>query len=150
MIWERPIPMIGDVSTARERSEEPAGWAFPTSVQKALSLVVEARRDIRRHRPDAVPVGAVRHILAAGHSAPSVGHSQPWRFVVVTERANRDRAAALADRERIRQAAAMEDISGRHLLDLQLDGIREAPIGIAVCLRSTSHAAGGPRAGQLS
>ena len=131
--WRRPVPTIGDVTTARERAANPAGWAFEASAQDALSSVIAARRDIRRYRPDPVPAETLRAVLAAGHSAPSVGHSQPWRFVVVTERSTRDRAASLADRARLRQAAVMDEAAGRHLLDLQLDGIREAPIGIVVC-----------------
>ncbi len=131
--WRRPVPTIGDVTTAGERAADPAGWAFETSAQDALSSVIGARRDIRRYRPDSVPAETLRAVLAAGHSAPSVGHSQPWRFVVVTERSTRDRAAALADRARLQQAAVMDEAAGSLLLDLQLDGIREAPIGMVVC-----------------
>ena len=36
-------------------------------------------------RPDAVPDEVLTRVLRAGHQAPSVGHSQPWRFVVVRE-----------------------------------------------------------------
>ena len=70
---------------------------------------------------------------AAAHAAPSVGHSQPWRFVVVRDAATRDRAALLADREWHRQAARIDDRSARHMLDLQLHGIRDAPVGVVVC-----------------
>ena len=45
----------------------------------------------------------------------------------------RARAALLADRARIDQAAAMAPDAGRQLLDLDLEGIREAPIGLVVC-----------------
>lgn len=131
--WERPIPLVGDVTSAQERALDPGGWSFDTSVQTALADVIAGRRDIRRYRPNPVPPETLLQILAAGHAAPSVGHSQPWRFVVVTAAATRDRAASLADRARHAQAAVMDDISGQHLLDLQLDGIREAPVGIVVC-----------------
>ena len=92
-----------------------------------------ARRDIRRFRPDPVPADLLHALLAAAHQAPSVGHSQPWRFVVVTDPAVRARAAILADTARLSQAASMDAQSGRHLLDLDLEGIREAPVGIVVC-----------------
>jgi nicotinate-nucleotide--dimethylbenzimidazole phosphoribosyltransferase len=62
-----------------------------------------------------------------------VGHSQPWRFLVVRDPALRDRAAVLTDRERLRQAAQLEPDAGRRLLDLQLEGVREAPLGVVVC-----------------
>ncbi len=71
-------------------------------------------------------------MLLAGHQAPSVGHSQPWRFVVVREQGTRDRAALMADRERLRQADMLTEERRSRLLDLQLEGIREAPVGIVV------------------
>ncbi|MFT7841246.1 nicotinate-nucleotide--dimethylbenzimidazole phosphoribosyltransferase [Saccharothrix sp. BKS2] len=39
----------------------------------------------------------------------------------------------MADRQRLRQAEAMDPDAARRLLDLQLEGIREAPLGIVVC-----------------
>ena len=39
----------------------------------------------------------------------------------------------MADRARLAQAALMDAESGRHLLDLDLEGIREAPVGVVVC-----------------
>lgn len=101
-----------------------------------------ARRDIRRFRPDPVPDRLLRDLLEAAHSAPSVGHSQPWRLVVVRDPGTRARAAVLADRSRLAQAAAMDTDSGRHLLDLDLEGIREAPLGIVVCCDRRTPAAG--------
>lgn len=132
MTWSRPVPLIGDPTSAAERASDPAGWAFPEADRHVFYEVVHARRDIRRFRPDAVPDEVLARVLAAAHAAPSVGHSQPWRFVVVTDAATRHHAASMADRERLVQAAALEPIAARHLLDLQLEGIREAPIGVVV------------------
>jgi nicotinate-nucleotide--dimethylbenzimidazole phosphoribosyltransferase len=85
-----------------------------------------------------VPPEILRQVLNAGHQAPSVGHSQPWRFIVIREQATRDRAALLADRERLRQADLLTAERRAMLLDLQLDGIREAPVGVVVaCDRRT-------------
>jgi nicotinate-nucleotide--dimethylbenzimidazole phosphoribosyltransferase len=104
----------------------------------AVHSVLGARRDVRRYRPDAVPPDVLRQVLAAGHQAPSVGHSQPWRFIVIAEQATRDRAALLADRERLRQADLLTAERRSMLLDLQLEGIREAPVGVVVaCDRRT-------------
>jgi len=86
-----------------------------------------------------VPDDVLRRVLSAGHAAPSVGHSQPWRFIVVRAADTRERAAALADRERLVKAAAFDGDSGQHLLDLQLEGIREAPLGVVIaCDRRTA------------
>ncbi|TFV51868.1 5,6-dimethylbenzimidazole synthase [Blastococcus sp. TF02A-35] len=142
MTWPRPVPVIGDQTHAAERAADPAGWAFDPATVEALHAVVGARRDIRRYRPDPVPDELLRTVLEAGHRAPSVGHSQPWRFVVVTEQATRDRAAVLADRERLRQAELLTPDRRARLLDLQLEGIREAPVGIVVACDRRTHATG--------
>jgi nicotinate-nucleotide--dimethylbenzimidazole phosphoribosyltransferase len=81
-------------------------------------------------------------VLTAAHHGPSVGHSQPWRFILVTDPAIRERAAVFADCERLRQAALLAPDAARRLLDLQLEGIREAPLGVVVCCDRRSAAAG--------
>jgi nicotinate-nucleotide--dimethylbenzimidazole phosphoribosyltransferase len=138
MTWQRPVPLVGDTTSAADRSAAPAGWAFDEPTITALHNVLRARRDIRRYRPDPVPPAVLRQVLRAAHQAPSVGQSQPWRFIVIGSQPTRDRAALLADRERIRQADMLTAERRAMLLDLQLDGIREAPVGIVVaCDRRT-------------
>lgn len=141
MTYRRPVPTIGDPTSAAERAQAPHAWALPDDIEP-LGRVVGARRDIRRFRPDAVPDDILTAVLEAGHRAPSVGHSQPWRFIVVTEARARDRAAVMADRCRLRQAAGMTEESARGLLDLRLEGIREAPLGIVVACDRRTPAAG--------
>ncbi|GAB0024318.1 hypothetical protein VN1338_33260 [Helicobacter pylori] len=136
--YARPVPTIGDTSSAAERREDPSGWAMGEAVTEALASVVAGRRDIRRYRPDAVPEELITAVLEAGHRAPSVGHSQPWRFIVVTDPATRDRAAAMADRARVDQAAHLASERAARMLDLKLEGLREAPVGVVVaCDRRT-------------
>src|SRR5580693_1048206 len=142
MTWDRPVPLVGDTTSAADRSAAPAGWAFDDATITALHNVLGARRDIRRYRPDPVPPDVLRQVLGAGHQAPSVGHSQPWRFIVIGAQATRDRAALLADRERIRQADLLTTERRAMLLDLQLDGIREAPVGVVVACDRRAPAAG--------
>lgn len=141
-VWPRPVPLIGDRTSASERAADPTGWALPPSVRAGLHEVIAARRDVRRFRPDPVPDDVLGRVLTAAHAAPSVGHSQPWRFLVVRDPALRDRAAVLTDRERLRQAARLEPEAARRLLDLQLEGVREAPLGVVVCCDRRTPAAG--------
>jgi nicotinate-nucleotide--dimethylbenzimidazole phosphoribosyltransferase len=140
--WPRPVPLVGDPTSAAGRSADPAGWSLGEPTIAALRTVLAARRDVRRYRPDPVPPDLLREVLTAGHQAPSVGHSQPWRFVVITEQPTRDQAALLADRERLRQAGLFTADRRARLLDLQLDGIREAPVGIVVACDRRTPAAG--------
>ena len=130
--WDRPIPRIGDTTSSATRAAAPTGWSLGDQVQQGLDTAIDTRRDIRRYRHDDVPKELVNTVLWAGHRAPSVGHSQPWRFVVVRDADIRDRAAVMADRERLRQAELLTPDRRAHLLDLQLEGIREAPVGIVV------------------
>jgi nicotinate-nucleotide--dimethylbenzimidazole phosphoribosyltransferase len=142
MRWPRPRPLIGDATSSAERASDPASWAFPEAARAALAGVIAARRDVRRFRPDPVEPGIITEILAAGHAAPSVGHSQPWRFIVVQDAALRASAAVMADRARLAQARELDADSARHLRSLQLDGIREAPAGIVVCCDRRARPAG--------
>ena len=140
--WPRPVPLIGDDTAASERAADPAGWALPDADRAGLYRTIGARRDVRRYRPDPVPEEVLERVLTAAHQAPSVGHSQPWRFVVVRDAGLRDRAALLTDRERLRQAAQLDPDAAARLLDLQLAGVREAPLGVVVCCDRRTPAAG--------
>jgi nicotinate-nucleotide--dimethylbenzimidazole phosphoribosyltransferase len=142
VVWTRPVPEIGDRTSAAERAADVRAWAFPEAARQALYDVVGARRDVRRYRPDAVDDATLTRVLTAAHAAPSVGHSQPWRFLVVTEAATRERAALMADEHRLAQARGLEPDAARRLLDLQLEGIREAPVGVVVACDRRAPAAG--------
>ena len=131
--WPRPVPLVGDTTSAAERARRPEAWAFPDEEKEAIYRVIAARRDVRRFRPDPIPHALVERVLTAAHAAPSVGHSQPWRFIVISEAVARERAALVAERERLRQARLLPEEARRKMLDLQLDGIREAPLGLVTC-----------------
>src|SRR5699024_9471947 len=103
---------------------------------------VAGRRDIRRYRPDPVPEQLLTAVLEAGHRAPSVGHSQPWRFIVVTDPTTRDRAAHMADRARLDQASHLDSDRAARMLDLKLEGLREAPVGVVVACEHRTPATG--------
>lgn len=142
MSWERPVPLIGDVTSADDRRRDPTGWAFSSAEQDALAAITAARRDVRRFRPHEVDPAVLDELLVAAHQAPSVGHSQPWRFIVVRDLETRATAAWMADQQRLAQAAMLDETSARQLLDLQLEGIREAPVGLVVCCDRRADAAG--------
>ena len=70
---------------------------YPPEQRDAVYRVIAERRDVRQgFRPDPVPADVLGRVLAAAHQAPSVGFSQPWDFIVITDRARRERIAALA------------------------------------------------------
>jgi 5,6-dimethylbenzimidazole synthase len=88
------------------------------------------RRDVRHFRRDPLPEGLVDRLIETAALAPSVGNSQPWRFVRV-----QDRRAALADHvdAASEAAAARYDAErGAAYRALKLHGLREAPEILAV------------------
>jgi len=133
---------VGDQTSASERAAAPQGWRLQEAQRNAVYSVIAARRDIRRFRPDPVPEDTLRRVLGAGHAAPSVGHCQPWRFIVVSDAGTRQRAALMAERERQRQAHLLDEDAGRRMMDLQLEGIPEAPLGIVACCDRRAPASG--------
>lgn len=48
---------------------------------------MERRRSIRSYRREQVPAGDILAIVSAGRLAPSSGNGQPWRFLVVEDKA---------------------------------------------------------------
>lgn len=115
MTWPRPVPLIGDATSAAERAAAPDAWAFPEAARDSLYGVIAARRDVRRYRPDPVPDEVLDRVLGAGHQAPSVGHSQPWRFIVVRDERNRQRLRACAfNQPKVSEAPAVLIVLGYH------------------------------------
>jgi len=49
------------------------------------------RRSVRRYKSDRVPEGVKANILEAGRQAPSASNRQPWHFVVVEDRALKEK-----------------------------------------------------------
>jgi 5,6-dimethylbenzimidazole synthase len=102
--------------------------AFATQFQALLNW----RRDVRRFRRERLPEGLIERLLAQAELSPSVGHSQPWRWLRVPDTAQREAVQASFSRC---NAAALGDYEGeqaRLYASLKLEGLREAPEQIAV------------------
>jgi nicotinate-nucleotide--dimethylbenzimidazole phosphoribosyltransferase len=128
-------PLLGpelDPSRAADRAADPRGWRLDDAARTALAGVIADRRDVRRFRPDPVDDALLERVLDAAHRAPSVGLSQPWRFVIVRSTETRARVRALAERERARQAPRFGH-RARAFLDQKVEGVLEAPVGVCVC-----------------
>jgi nitroreductase len=54
------------------------------------------RRSIRRWKPRSVEKEKIMKVLEAGRRAPSWGNTQPWRFIVVQDKAKREALAKAA------------------------------------------------------
>jgi 5,6-dimethylbenzimidazole synthase len=109
-----------------------AGPIFDVAFRARLRELLEWRRDVRRFRRDPLPEGGVERLIETACLAPSVGLSQPWRFVLVD--APERRAAICADFTRCNAAALATQTPDRaaQYARLKLAGLDDAPCHLAV------------------
>ena len=105
---------------------------FDDSFRDDLRALLRWRRDVRRFRRDPLPEGVLDRLLATACLAPSVGLSQPWRFVIVDDPARR--AALRSLFARCNAEAASDYAGGRAELyaALKLAGLDDAPVQLSV------------------
>jgi len=123
----RPHPEIRDVAAAT-----PDAIRFDDAFRASLRDLLAWRRDVRHFRREPLPDGTVEALIELACLAPSVGLSQPWRFVIVEDAQTRAalrrnfatcNAAALAA-----QNPARAGLYAR----LKLAGLEQAPCQFAV------------------
>jgi 5,6-dimethylbenzimidazole synthase len=105
---------------------------FDSDFRRQLSRLLGWRRDVRRFRRDPLPADLLTRLIEAAALAPSVGLSQPWRFVVVETPGRR---RSVLDNFRRCNEAALRDYDGEKAAlytRLKLAGLEEAPNHLAV------------------
>jgi 5,6-dimethylbenzimidazole synthase len=131
---------VGEVSVAEGRQGAPQ---FDAAFRARLYDLLKWRRDVRRFRRDALPQGTIERLIALACLSPSVGLSEPWRFVIVEDEARR--AAIRQCFEACNKEALAMQTPDRAALyaRLKLAGLDDAPCQIAVFAdRSTAQGAG--------
>lgn len=106
--------------------------SFDDAFRARLRDLLAWRRDVRRFRGDPLPNGAIERLIDLACLAPSVGLSQPWRFVIADDPARR---AAIAEDFAACNADALKSYAGERAAlyaKLKLAGLREAPAQLAV------------------
>jgi 5,6-dimethylbenzimidazole synthase len=97
-----------------------------------LLKIIKARRDVRGNRflNKKIEKENLEMILEAGISAPSVGYSQPWKFIIIEDESTKK---SLRNNFEQQNTKAKEIFKDKELYkNLKLEGIEEAPINIAV------------------
>ncbi|MFD7905296.1 nicotinate-nucleotide--dimethylbenzimidazole phosphoribosyltransferase [Kitasatospora sp. NPDC059747] len=121
---------------AEQEPAEPRGPAAPgydDAGRDAVHQVIRERRDIRNgFRPDAIPHEVLIRVLEAAHTAPSVGYSQPWDFVVIRSAKTRRRMHALAERQREAYADSLPKGRAKQFREIKIEAILETPVNIVV------------------
>src|ERR1700731_4158900 len=101
---------------------------FDEEFRQAFRDLVLWRRDVRRFRRDPIDATLVHSLLELASHAPSVGHCQPWRFVLVESADRREQVKSSFARA---NARALENYYGEqraHYARLALEGLENAPV----------------------
>jgi 5,6-dimethylbenzimidazole synthase len=105
---------------------------FDDGFRAALRDLLVWRRDVRRFRSDPLPPATLERLIELACLAPSVGLSQPWRFVIVDDPARR---RAMLEEFKSCNEDALKSYTGglaARYAELKLAGMAEAPAQMAV------------------
>lgn len=105
---------------------------FTDAFRDDLARLFAWRRDVRRFSREPVASELIDNLLDLAQLAPSVGNSQPWRWVAVESDAARSKILASF---RHCNAAALHTYAGSRAelyARLKLEGIETAPVQFAV------------------
>jgi 5,6-dimethylbenzimidazole synthase len=126
------VPASKQSGTCQTRSGSATPPSFDDTFRRGLEQLVLWRRDVRRFRPDALEPALLQRLVGVAACAPSVGNSQPWRFVEVADIARRAavRRNFLACNDGA--LAQYEGEQAHRYASLKLAGLDDAPVHLAV------------------
>ncbi len=105
---------------------------FDADFRSALHALLAWRRDVRRFRRAELPPGTLERLLELANLAPSVGLSQPWRFVRVDDPVRRAAVRRSFETCNAEALAALAPDRAARYARLKLAGLEEAPVHLAV------------------
>ncbi|KIF73580.1 nicotinate-nucleotide--dimethylbenzimidazole phosphoribosyltransferase [Streptomyces sp. 150FB] len=110
-----------------------AASGYDDAERDTVLRVMRERRDIRNgFRSDPIPHEVLLRVLEAAHTAPSVGHSQPWDFVVIRSAETRRSMHELAQRQRDAYAKSLPKGRAKQFKELKIEAILDTPVNIVV------------------
>ncbi|MCH2232276.1 MAG: 5,6-dimethylbenzimidazole synthase [Crocinitomicaceae bacterium] len=114
---------------------------FSKEEAQLLEQIMRSRRDVRGNRFIDKPISkeVIDQILDAGISAPSVGFSQPWEFVLINdlELRNKVKTSFFEENEKAKELFEGEKLDAYSRL--KLEGITESALNIAVFYKPSHH-----------
>lgn len=106
---------------------------FSESEIAAVYRAIHSRRDVRNEfLPDAIPDNLLHRLLTAAHAAPSVGYMQPWNFMLIRDKANREAVHKIFSEANDEAAGRLQGQLKHRYLALKLEGILKAPLNICI------------------
>lgn len=140
---KRSLRVIPDISFSHILASCMTPPEFNETFREKLKELFLWRRDVRHFQTEPIPPEVVTKLIALACLAPSVGYSQPWRFVKVDDPARR---RAVLQNFMERNEEALRDYSGQQAelyAQLKLAGLAEAPVHLGVFVdRTTSTGSG--------
>jgi nitroreductase len=120
----------------------PAATSTP-SLSMSLEEAMRTQRSIRRLKPDPVDDALVLRLIELAQKAPTGGNQQNWEFVVVKDRAVKERLGRLNRQSwsvygRIGRIVTRKDPRMGRILDAvdwQAEHFAETPVVVVACLR---------------
>jgi 5,6-dimethylbenzimidazole synthase len=98
----------------------------------ALADLLAWRRDVRHFLRDPIPEPVVLRLIELASLAPSVGYSQPWRFVLVEDPARRTQIRTSFEEANRRALGNYSGDRAALYASLKLAGLDDAPVHLAV------------------
>jgi 5,6-dimethylbenzimidazole synthase len=116
---------------------------FDDQFRARLRDLLAWRRDVRDFAREPLPPDSLPRLLDLAMLAPSVGLSQPWRFVLVENAIRRSQIRAIFEKCNAAASAAQATERAARYARLKLAGLDDAPVHLAVFAdRSTSQGHG--------
>jgi 5,6-dimethylbenzimidazole synthase len=111
---------------------DPCSREFDAAFRQAFRDLVLWRRDVRRFRRDPIDPALIQSLLELASHAPSVGHCQPWRFVLVESGERREAVRSSFARANAKALESYEGEQRAQYARLKLEGLEQAPVHLAV------------------
>ncbi len=105
---------------------------FDDAFRAQLANLLTWRRDVRAFRSDPLPETVLGKLIAQAARAPSVGNSQPSRFVMVRSAERRRALVAHVEAEQIAAGEKYDAAERAEYQRLKLHGLAECPVVIAI------------------
>lgn len=128
----RLLQAISGHSPRPTETKPPQEPVWDAAFREQLFELFCMRRDVRRFKKTPIEADALRRWIHAACLAPSVGFSQPWRFVSVSDESARRQIITEFEEQNEQAANAYDDQAATEYRKLKLSGLRESPEHLAV------------------
>jgi 5,6-dimethylbenzimidazole synthase len=105
---------------------------FDEQFRAKLRDLIVWRRDVRRFRKDPLPAGMLERLIELACLSPSVGLSEPWRFVIVDDARRRQAVRGVFEACNAEALTSYAGERAARYARLKLAGLDDAPCHVAV------------------